>query len=160
MSSSVVSWSDQQLRMTELACWQSTEEQSHFYLMRSCWGGSRLCVLGVMVVVMVTPCSVPGLGHVNSGGVGGHVGVEVVDGGAVAVDGVGGGDAEVRPLQVVSGHRVLPGVFRDGGPDLGVEGDGEGGAHSILVGVAASVDAGSDCLGGTFVGQCRACEDH
>ena len=111
-----------------------------------------------VVVVVVTSGSVTSLGHVHPSVVGGHVGVQVVDGGAVAVDGVGGGEAQVGPLQVIAGHGILPGVLGDGGHYLGVEGNSEGRPHSILVGVG--VGGPATALGGDFIGDCGSYQDH
>ena len=117
-------------------------------------GGSRsrsslvsgVMLVVVVVVMVVTPGTVPGLGHVLSAR--SHEGVEIVEWSAVADHGalVGRGEAEVRPLQVVTGHRVLPRVLRHLRHYLGVEGDGEGGAHSILVGVLVGRLAELDTL--------------
>ena len=103
-------------------------------------------MLVVVVVMVVTSGTVPGLGHVLSAR--SHEGVEIVEWSAVADHGalVGRGEAEVRPLQVVTGHRVLPRVLRHLRHYLGVEGDGEGGAHSILVGVLVGRLAELDTL--------------
>ena len=117
-------------------------------------GGSRsrsslvsgVMLVVVVVVMVVTPGTVPGLGNVLS--TRSHEGVEIVEWSAVADHGalVGRGEAEVRPLQVVTGHRVLPRVLRHLRHYLGVEGDGEGGAHSILVGVLVGGLAQLDTL--------------
>lgn len=103
-------------------------------------------MLVVVVVMVVTPGTVPGLGHVLSAR--SYEGVEIVEWSAVADHGalVGRGQAEVRPLQVVTGHRVLPRVLRHLGHYLWVEGDGEGGAHSVLVGVLVGGLAQLDTL--------------